>query len=281
MQVRRVLGAAVVAITVGGLASTTTWTAAAAPSHPGKPKWAAADRTGTVRLKGQVPLAVAKAAAGRPSAAALIGAHPARATLSLNFALPLRNRAGAGRADQDRGQDAPLPEPGRAVRAVLAARGPGDRAAALAHPARIHDHPRQPGPHRGRGLGHRPRRSSARSARPVNDYVRSAYTYHGVKVPAYRFYSNTASPRVPARLGVQSVSGLSDIDRFFTNQQLLPARSRNAAPRRPAPTASTPAPAATSRSTCARCTTSRDTGSTPPGRRSASPCGAPASGRPR
>ena len=100
MQIRRVwVAAAVVAITVGGLAGSTSISATAAPSpapspapsSANQPAWATADRTGSVRLKGLVPLAVVDLGAGRPSVAQLLGAHQASATITLNFALPLRN----------------------------------------------------------------------------------------------------------------------------------------------------------------------------------------------
>ena len=41
-----------------------------------------------------------------------------------------------------------------------------------------------------------------------------------MKVEPYRFYANTTAPKVPAYLGLQSISGLSDIDRFYTQAQL-------------------------------------------------------------
>ena len=50
-----------------------------------------------------------------------------------------------------------------------------------------------------------------------------AYTEKGVKVPAQDFYSNTTAPVVPARLGLQSISGLSNVDQFFTDVQLTAA----------------------------------------------------------
>ena len=36
----------------------------------------------------------------------------------------------------------------------------------------------------------------------------------------YVYYANRTAPAVPARFGVQSISGLSDVDRFFTQAQL-------------------------------------------------------------
>src|SRR6185437_1894237 len=44
--------------------------------------------------------------------------------------------------------------------------------------------------------------------------------FQGIQVGSYQFYANTTAPIVPARLGLQSISGLSDIDRFFTAAQL-------------------------------------------------------------
>src|SRR5581483_4668095 len=40
------------------------------------------------------------------------------------------------------------------------------------------------------------------------------------KIQPYSFYSNTTAPTVPARLGVASISGLSDVDRFYTDAQM-------------------------------------------------------------
>ena len=41
-----------------------------------------------------------------------------------------------------------------------------------------------------------------------------------MKVEPYGFYANTTAPTVPAALGIQSISGLTDVDRFFTQAQL-------------------------------------------------------------
>ncbi|MFZ0665087.1 MAG: Ig-like domain repeat protein [Acidimicrobiales bacterium] len=51
-------------------------------------------------------------------------------------------------------------------------------------------------------------------------YRSNAYMDEGVLVGAQDFYANTTAPVVPARLGVQSISGLSNIDQFFTDIQL-------------------------------------------------------------
>jgi photosystem II stability/assembly factor-like uncharacterized protein len=54
----------------------------------------------------------------------------------------------------------------------------------------------------------------------INDYIRPGYTFGKVKVAPYTFFSNTRNPTLPAGLKLQSVSGLSDIDRFYTAAQL-------------------------------------------------------------
>ena len=54
----------------------------------------------------------------------------------------------------------------------------------------------------------------------INDYVKPGYTFEKVKVHPYVFYANTTDPTVPAGLDLQTISGLSDVDRFFTQVQL-------------------------------------------------------------
>ena len=59
----------------------------------------------------------------------------------------------------------------------------------------------------------------------INDYVRQGYAWNGIKVKPYVFYANTGNPTLPARLGIQTVSGLTSIDRFFTSAQMARASS--------------------------------------------------------
>ena len=54
----------------------------------------------------------------------------------------------------------------------------------------------------------------------INDYLKPGSTFGKLKVSPYQFYANTTAPTVPARFGVQTISGLSDVDRFFTSAQL-------------------------------------------------------------
>jgi hypothetical protein len=54
----------------------------------------------------------------------------------------------------------------------------------------------------------------------INDYLHPASSFGKLRVGAYRFYANTTAPLVPARFGVQTISGLSNVDRFFTSAQL-------------------------------------------------------------
>jgi photosystem II stability/assembly factor-like uncharacterized protein len=57
----------------------------------------------------------------------------------------------------------------------------------------------------------------------LNVYHTHAYVDDSVTVAAQDFYANTTAPVVPARLGLQSISGLSNVDQFFTDTQLAKA----------------------------------------------------------
>src|SRR5262249_20239369 len=54
----------------------------------------------------------------------------------------------------------------------------------------------------------------------INDYRHPATALGKLKIQSYSFYANSAAPTVPARLGVASISGLSDVDRFYTDAQM-------------------------------------------------------------
>jgi photosystem II stability/assembly factor-like uncharacterized protein len=54
----------------------------------------------------------------------------------------------------------------------------------------------------------------------INDYQRPGFSFRGVDVKPYRFYSNTSDPKLPGRFGLETIAGLSDVDRFFTQAQL-------------------------------------------------------------
>jgi photosystem II stability/assembly factor-like uncharacterized protein len=175
--------------------------------------WPERELRGTAELTGQVPLTVSS---GR---AKLLGRHPSGAELKLRFALPIRDRAklDALIAVQARTHThlshqqvydafSPPREQLAALRVWLEREGftithvGADRLAltAVAPTATVQE---------------------ALDVK-INDYIRPATSFRGLKVDPYRFYANTKAPTVPAFLGLQSISGLSDVDRFYTQAQL-------------------------------------------------------------
>jgi photosystem II stability/assembly factor-like uncharacterized protein len=182
--------------------------------------WATRDLTGNVRLAGQVPLAVAKIpGAAASQRAGYVRHHSPTADLGLNFAFPLRDKAGLDRLIAQEAKThqyltraqiyarfAPPAAQVNALRSWLVARGfrvthiGADRMAVTAYaPTAVVEKTLHV---------------------KINDYLKPAFTFRGLKVKPYEYYANTTAPAVPARLGLQSISGLSDIDRFFTSAQL-------------------------------------------------------------
>ncbi len=168
---------------------------------------------GTVRLEGEVPTTVAT------GTATLLGHHPADATLKLNFGYPVKDMNGldaliAQEAKTHRyltraqlyDRFSPKQSQVDQLRGWLTANGftithaGADRLAltASATTATVE-----------RALHVR-----------INDYLRPGSTFRGIKVAPYRFYSNTSDPTLPAGLKLQTISGLSDVDRFYTATQL-------------------------------------------------------------
>ncbi|MGN6430374.1 MAG: MBG domain-containing protein [Gaiellaceae bacterium] len=183
--------------------------------------WAARGLKGGVTLKGQIP----KAAAQHRGRA--VAHHAAGDELSLSFAFPLRDKAGLDRLilqeatthnylsrAQIYARFAPPAAQVKALRRWLVAKGfrithvGADRMA----------------------IGAAASTSTVEKALHVkiDDFVKSAFTFRGVKVKPYRYYANTKAPTVPARLGLQSISGLSNVDRFFTNAQIYAAQHPHA-----------------------------------------------------
>jgi photosystem II stability/assembly factor-like uncharacterized protein len=180
--------------------------------------WATRDARGTVRLHGQIPRAVATRTTHS------LARHAARDRLTLSFALPLRNKAALDRLIQREATThryvtrkqiyarfAPSVAQYKALRKWLLSRGftithvGADRLAIAA---------------------------SARTSRiervlhlRINDYRSPAYTYRKVRVHSYLYYSANRAPKVPARLGIQGISGLSNVSRFFTDAQIATARN--------------------------------------------------------
>ena len=218
----RSLRGLVVALSIAGVAgiAVTAWIAGTSVSQPGAAastkaiqRWAQDGATGNVKLTGQVPLAVAHGTAG------YVRPHPPAAELKVNFGLPIRDRSSL---------DTLIAQEARThrylTRGQLYARfsPPPAQVDALSHWLRTHGfritHV---------GLDHLAVTAVATTAVvqktlrvQINDYIRPASTFRSLRIAPYQFYANTTAPTVPARLGVQSVSGLSDVDRFFSAAQL-------------------------------------------------------------
>jgi photosystem II stability/assembly factor-like uncharacterized protein len=164
-------------------------------------------------LVGQVPLAVSQ------STATYVSHHSGDALMTLNFSFPLRDKAGLdalieqeSRTHQYLSRDqlyarfAPPAEQVEALKQWL--EGKGFRVTRV-------------------GVDRMSVTAVAKTSVvervlqvAINDYVRPATTFQGLKVASYQFFANATAPVVPARLGLQSISGLSDVDRFFTQAQI-------------------------------------------------------------
>ena len=176
-------------------------------------RWAQEGRRGTVQLTGQVPLTVAH------RTAQTVSRHPLTSEIGLNFGFALRNHAALDALIQQEATThhylsrpqlyarvSPPEAQVDALRSWLLARGfrithvGADRMAITAYA------------------------TTATIEKTlhvkIEDFIRPSFTYHGLKVQPYQFYANTTAPILPARFGVQTVSGLSDVDRFFTSYQL-------------------------------------------------------------
>ena len=194
-------GACTVAAVVFSVQGRATANVAAA-SRP----WATRDLPGSVKLTGQVPLAVAKipgaAAAHR---AGYVRPHPKSADIGLSFAFPLRDKAGARPADRAGGEDAPVPHPRRSSTRASRRRRAGRRPSQLADRAAAstitHVGADRHGDHGVRADGGRREGAARQDQRlpPAGLDLRQA-----CKVAPYQFYSNTTAPTVPARFGVQT-----------------------------------------------------------------------------
>ena len=151
--------------------------------------WATKNLKGTVRLAGQVPpLSVTNSVAAS-------GATRRGREIKLSFAFSAPRQGGARRADRAAGEDAPLPQPRAALRALLAAAGAGRRAAAAGSVARAsaitHVGARPAGAH---GASRRRRPSSRRCTSRSTTSSGRARRFRGLTVKPYRFYANTTAP---------------------------------------------------------------------------------------
>jgi photosystem II stability/assembly factor-like uncharacterized protein len=223
MRVRRTLGGVVAVLTVFGTSATavvamgsSAAVAATTVRHAPAATWKGEFRTGNVRLAGEVPLDIAR---NNSKAVSLIKANPAASPITLNFGLPLRHQAAANRLIMTQAKN--HTQLSRA--AIYAEFSPTTAQLGAVRTWLTHN---------GYTITHvgRDRTSIAAKATTaviektlslkINDYQRKAYTVGGLKVKSFDFYSNTASPSVPARLGLQSISGLSSIAPFLTDAQI-------------------------------------------------------------
>ena len=181
--------------------------------------WAHQDQAGDVTLKGEVPLPVAR------QKAEYLRHHPAGAMITVNFGLPIKNMTAINGLIAQEAQThhyisrtdlynrfSPPQTQLDALRHWL--QGNGFKVTHV-------------------GLDRLSIAATATTAQveqalhvKINDYVSPGYKYEAVKVNPYVFFANTTSPKVPARFGLQSISGLSDVDRFFTQIQLDQAAAK-------------------------------------------------------
>ena len=184
---------------------------------------------GNTLIQGEVPLSVAQRARRQ-----LVGPHPANATLKLNFGFPLSDRPGLEPADRAGGQDAPLPQPRRALRALLAAAEQHRHARSLAARRRASRSPTSaPTAWRSRRSATTAQVEQALHVK-INDYRRPGYTFRGPEGRAVRLLrEHAATRRCRPASACRPSPGLSDVDRFFTARSSAGTR-RPAAARRAA-----------------------------------------------
>jgi photosystem II stability/assembly factor-like uncharacterized protein len=220
---RRSATVAVAVATAGlGLASFSSPASAAVSHRPPPRAWASEALRGKVTLKGQVPLAMTDIGRTPLRAVKPVGRVAAAASVSLNFGLALRNKTALNALIVEEAKThhqmsradiyarfSPPKAQYKALRNWLVGEG-----YTVTHVGadRLEMTARAPASVIEKSLGVK-----------LEVFHSAAYTDKGVKVPAQDFYANTAAPTVPARLGLQSISGLSNVDRFFTDAQLTAA----------------------------------------------------------
>jgi photosystem II stability/assembly factor-like uncharacterized protein len=222
--VRSCTRAAVVAVVASVLCGGLATEASATVAPPRALLWAAEARTGNVVLKGEVPLAVNGVRAKGTPTNRLIGQVAGNADLSLNFGLPLRNMKGLENLivaeskthhewtrNEIYAHFSPPVAQYRALRVWLKSQG-----MVVTHVGRDR-----------LLLTVKAKTSVIERALHVTIkvYRGSSYVNSGVLVPAQDFYANINNPTVPARLGIQSITGLTNVDSpdLFTDLQLTAA----------------------------------------------------------
>ncbi|HLK44996.1 MAG TPA: protease pro-enzyme activation domain-containing protein, partial [Acidimicrobiales bacterium] len=207
---------AVLALVVGFVA--TPLAAGAATTRTAPRQWAAQGRLGDVQLKNEVPLLV-DGSKGSTSLVHLIGRVSAPAELSLNFGLPITNITGLNalivaesrtHRQMSRAQIyarfSPPQAQYNALRTWLQSQG-----FTVTHVGRD----------RLEMTAKAPASTIERALHvTLNAYRERTSVVDGITVPAHDIYSNVSNPIVPARLGIQTVTGLSNVGQFFTDLQL-------------------------------------------------------------
>jgi len=206
----RLLVAAAALIVVG-----TSISAAAAVGSSSKSQSVWPERT----LKGQRTYGRLVPRVVRNGLAPYLHAHKASSRLTLSFGLPLRNKAGLDRLIQEEAWTHHSP-----TRAELYRRFSPSKAQYNALRLWLTRHG-----FRVTHLG-RDRLLISASAKTstiervlhtrIADFVRPGFTFQRVKVKPFVFFANTRPASLPARFGVQTISGLTNVDRFFTDYTL-------------------------------------------------------------
>ncbi|MGZ4308156.1 MAG: OmpL47-type beta-barrel domain-containing protein [Gaiellaceae bacterium] len=206
----RLLIAAAALIVVGTSISAAAAVGQSSKSHSA---WPQRNLTGLRTYNRQVPRVV------RHGLAPYLHAHQASSRLTLNFGLPLRDKAGLDRLIQEESWSHSYP-----TRAELYARFSPSKAQYNALRVWLTRHG-----FRVTHLG-RDRLMIAASAKTstiqralhtkIADFVSPGFKYQRVKVKPFVFFANTKPASLPARFGVQTVSGLTNVARFFTDYTL-------------------------------------------------------------
>jgi photosystem II stability/assembly factor-like uncharacterized protein len=182
-------------------------------------QWAAQDLVGNVKLTGQVPLAVTGNNAKGTAADRLVGAVAKSSSITVNIGLPLRNQ---------RGLNALIVAEARTHRELGRAAIYAQFSPPVAQYNALRDWLRANGfvvTHLGRDRLEVTAKAPASVIERVlhvqlNVYRAAPVLVDGVRVAGQDIFANTTAPIVPARFGIQSISGLSNIAPFVTDLQI-------------------------------------------------------------
>ena len=206
----RLLVAAAALIVVGASISAA---AAVVPSSKSHSAWPQQNLKGLRTYARQVPRVVHK------GLAPYLRAHKASSRLTLNFGLPLRDKAGLDKLIQAEAWTHRYPS-----RAELYRRFSPSKAQYNALRVWLTRHG-----FRVTHLGHDRLMISASAKTStiqrvlhtkIADFVRPGFKYQRVTMKPFVFFANTKPASLPARFGVQTISGLANVARFFTDYTL-------------------------------------------------------------